>query len=148
MNVFPCHRQGVWQCEWHDDCAANFHAANVWHRIRGARRPTTQRRRCGSSRRSKRQIRCHEPDKLPHRHVNDIIGYYYYYYLNSYRICQPPQNIDIDTSCTFPPPRGDESRHCCWRRGEWRLGRFGCFLLLRLLQPSTPVHALEYAFRI
>lgn len=27
MNIFPCHRQGVWQCEWHDDCAANFQAA-------------------------------------------------------------------------------------------------------------------------
>ena len=24
MNIFPCHREGVWQCEWHDDCPVNF----------------------------------------------------------------------------------------------------------------------------
>ena len=24
MNIFPCHAQGVWQCEWQDDCASNF----------------------------------------------------------------------------------------------------------------------------
>ena len=24
MNIFPCHEQGVWQCEWHDDCLSNF----------------------------------------------------------------------------------------------------------------------------
>ncbi len=23
MNIFPCHEQGVWQCEWHD-CSSNF----------------------------------------------------------------------------------------------------------------------------
>ena len=24
INIFPCHEQGVWQCEWHDDCPLNF----------------------------------------------------------------------------------------------------------------------------
>ena len=24
MNIFPCHEQGVWQCEWHDECLSNF----------------------------------------------------------------------------------------------------------------------------
>ena len=24
MNIFPCHEQGVWQCEWHADCTSNF----------------------------------------------------------------------------------------------------------------------------
>ena len=24
MNIFPCHEQGVWQCEWHDECTSNF----------------------------------------------------------------------------------------------------------------------------
>lgn len=22
--MFPCHQEGVWQCEWHDDCTSNF----------------------------------------------------------------------------------------------------------------------------
>ena len=24
MNMFPCHQEGIWQCEWHDDCTSNF----------------------------------------------------------------------------------------------------------------------------
>ena len=24
MNMFPCHQEDVWQCEWHDDCMSNF----------------------------------------------------------------------------------------------------------------------------
>lgn len=24
MNLFPCRQEGVWQCEWHNDCTSNF----------------------------------------------------------------------------------------------------------------------------